>query len=92
MSIIKELESTIKTHIEDAGYQIERVILEPTSRPDLGEYQINNAFQLGKENHCNPREVAEKIVSELEKNSYFANINIAGPGFINISFTDEFYL
>lgn len=92
MSIIKSVENIIKKHIEDASYNVERVILEPTSRPDLGEYQINNAFALGKENHCNPREVAEKIVSELEKNPIFTNINIAGPGFINISFSDEFYL
>lgn len=92
MSIIKETEIIIKKHIEDAGFQVEKVVLEPSSRKDLGEYQINNAFQLGKENHCNPRKVAEKIVTELEKNSIFTNINIAGPGFINISFSDEFYL
>ena len=92
MSIIKNVENIIKKRIEDASYNVDRVILEPTSRPDLGEYQINNAFALGKENHCNPREVAEKIVTELEKDSIFTNINIAGPGFINISFSDEFYL
>lgn len=92
MSIIKEIENKIKQHIIDAGYNVENVVLEPTSRPDLGEYQINNAFTLAKENHCNPRVVAEKIVAELEKNIIFTNINIAGAGFINISFTDEFYL
>lgn len=92
MSIIKELESIIKNHIKNAGYDVEKVMLEPTSRKDLGEYQINNAFGLGKENHCNPREIAEKIVKELETDSRFTNINIAGPGFINISFSDEFYI
>lgn len=92
MSIIKSVEEIIKEHIITAGYKVEKVVLEKSSRPDLGEYQINNAFQLGKINHCNPREVAEKIVIELEKNSIFTNINIAGPGFINISFHDDFYL
>lgn len=92
MSIIKEIENKIKQHIIDAGYNVENVVLEPTSRPDLGEYQINAAFTLAKENHCNPRVVAEKIVSELEKNNIFTNINIAGAGFINISFTDDFYI
>ena len=58
----------------------------------MGEYQINNAFALGKQNHCNPMSVAEKIVLELEKNNIFTNINIAGAGFINLSFSDEFYL
>lgn len=92
MSIIKSVEEIIKEHIITAGYEVEKVVLEKSSRPDLGEYQINNAFQLGKINHCNPREVAEKIVIELEKNSMFTNINIAGPGFINISFHDDFYI
>lgn len=92
MSIIKSVEEIIKEHIITAGYKVEKVVLEKSSRPDLGEYQINNAFQLGKINHCNPREVAEKIVIELEKNSIFTNINIAGPGFINISFHDNFYI
>ena len=92
MSIVKEVETNIKNHIIKAGYNVDNVILEPTSRKDLGEYQINTAFSLGKENHCNPRLVAENIVKELETDSNFKNINIAGPGFINISFTDEFYL
>lgn len=92
MSIIKNVEEIVKQHIIEAGYEVEKVVLEKSSRPDLGEYQINNAFALGKQNHCNPREVADKIVTELEKNNIFTNINIAGPGFINISFSDEFYL
>lgn len=92
MSIIKKVEEIIKEHIITAGYEVEKVVLEKSSRPDLGEYQINNAFQLGKENHCNPREVAEKIVADLEKDNIFTNINIAGPGFINISLSDSFYI
>lgn len=92
MSIVKSVEEIIKQHIIEAGYEVEKVVLEISGRPDLGEYQINNAFNLGKQNHCNPREVAEKIVVELEKNSIFTNINIAGAGFINISFSNDFYL
>lgn len=92
MSIIKDVESIIKKHIETAGYQVDRVIFTENSRKELGEYQINDAFRLGKELGTNPREVAEKIVLELEKDPIFTNINIAGAGFINISFNDEFYI
>ena len=92
MSIIKKVEEIIKQAIINAGYEVDKVVLEISGRPDLGEYQINNAFNLGKQNHCNPREVAEKIVTELEKEAIFTNINIAGAGFINISFTDDFYV
>lgn len=92
MSIIKNVEEIIKQDIKKAGYEADKVVLEISGRPDLGEYQINNAFNLGKQNHCNPREVADKIVIELEKEEIFTNINIAGAGFINISFTDNFYI
>lgn len=92
MSIIKNVEEIIKQDIIKAGYEVDKVVLEISGRPDLGEYQINNAFNLGKQNCCNPREVAEKIVTELEKEEIFTNINIAGAGFINISFTDSFYI
>lgn len=92
MSIIKNVEEIIKQDIKKAGYEADKVVLEISGRPDLGEYQINNAFNLGKQSHCNPREVADKIVIELEKEEIFTNINIAGAGFINISFTDNFYI
>ena len=90
MSIIKKIELDIKEIIQKAGYEIDRVLLEPSNRRDLGEYQINNAMQLAKSYHENPREIASKIVSELEKDSRFTNINIAGPGFINITLSDQF--
>lgn len=92
MSIIREVENIIKISINEIGYNVDKVVLETSSRKDLGEYQINNAFELGKQNHCNPKEVAEKIVSKLESIPIFTNINIAGPGFINISLSDDFYV
>ena len=90
MSIIKNLELDIKEILKKAGYEVERVLLEPSNRRDLGEYQINNAMQLAKSYHENPREIASKIVAELEKDSRFTNINIAGPGFINITLSDQY--
>ena len=92
MSILKELESDIKKVIENAGYKLDKLTLEQSNRRDLGEYQLNNAFQLAKEYHENPREIAIKIVAILEKDKRFKDINIAGPGFINISLSDEFII
>ena len=92
MSIIRNLEAELKEIINNLGYNLEKVNLVPSGRPELGEYQINDAFSLGKQNHCNPREIAEKIVSELEKDDRFYNINIAGAGFINLSLSEKFYV
>ena len=90
MSILKELEQDLQKIVEQAGYKVEKIALEESNRPDLGEYQLNDAMQLAKTYHQNPREIASKIVSEIEKNSHYTNINIAGPGFINISLSEEY--
>ena len=90
MSILKELENSLKTIIKNAGYDEESIALEPSNRRDLGEYQLNDAMQLVKTYHKNPREIAEDIVKELSKDERFTHINIAGPGFINFSLSNEY--
>ncbi len=90
MSIIKNLEKDLKQIIQNAGYEVEKLALEPSNRRDLGEYQLNDAMQLVKIYHQNPREIAEKIVTELEKDDRFEKINIAGPGFINFSLSEKY--
>ena len=89
MSIIKNLTKDIEKIIKDAGYEIENLKLAASGRRDLGEFQINDAMNLSKKYHNNPREIAEDIVKELEKDKRFTNINIAGPGFINISLDNK---
>ena len=89
MSIIKNLTKDIEKIIKDAGYEIENLKLAASGRRDLGEFQINDAMNLSKKYHKNPREIAEYIVKELEKDKRFTNINIAGPGFINISLDNK---
>lgn len=90
MSLIKTIEKEIKNTIESSGYSLENFVLQPSSRPDLGQYQINDSMVLAKKYGKNPRDIANDIVKELENDKRFTNINIAGPGFINISLTDEY--
>ena len=90
MSILRELEKDLKSIIHNAGYDEETIAIEPSNRRDLGEYQLNDAMQLVRTYHKNPREIAEDIVNELSKDSRFTNINIAGPGFINFSLSNDY--
>lgn len=90
MSIIKDLEKDIKSIVEKSGYQVENLILQPSGRRDLGQFQLNDAMNLAKVYKKSPRVIAEDIVKELEKDNRFTNLNIAGPGFINITLTDEY--
>ena len=90
MSIIKTITNDVQELVKKAGYEVENLILQPSGRKDLGQYQLNDAFNLAKKYGKNPRTIAEDIVKALETDSRFTNINIAGPGFINITLTDEY--
>ena len=90
MSIIKDLNENMKKIVEKAGYQEENVILQPSGRRDLGQFQLNDAMNLAKIYKKNPRIIAQDIVKVLEEDGRFTNLNIAGPGFINITLTDEY--
>lgn len=90
MSFIKETENYITDVIKKCGYEVDNVILESSSRRDLGEFQINVCMGLAKKYGKNPREIAESIISEFDGRFY--NVNIAGPGFINVSISDKYLL
>ncbi len=90
MSIIKNITTDLQELVKQAGYEVESLILQPSGRKDLGQYQLNDAMTLAKKYGKNPRMIAEDIVKQLEKDKRFTNINIAGPGFINITLTDDY--
>lgn len=83
MSYIKECEEYILNVFKSCGYDISEVILEVSSREDLGEFQVNTCMSLAKKYGKNPRVIAEEIISNFDDR--FENVNIAGPGFINVS-------
>ena len=58
MSYLKTIENDIIKAINNAGFNVEQVDLTTSNRPELGDYQINDAMKLAKEYHKNPREIA----------------------------------
>jgi arginyl-tRNA synthetase len=65
--------------------------ITPSTQPQFGHYQCNNALKLAKELKKNPREVAQKIIDAWHSDSSMIDkMEIAGPGFINIFLTSEF--
>src|SRR5438477_657841 len=61
--------------------------LTPATDPRFGDYQTNAALVLGKQRGENPREIAEKIVGNLDVSDVCEAPVIAGPGFINFTLT-----
>lgn len=48
-----------------------------------GDFASNLAMMLAKPARMKPRDLAEQLVSALPQNAAIAEVNIAGPGFIN---------
>lgn len=90
MSIIKEITKDLQNLVKQAGYEVDNLILQPSNRKDLGQYQLNDAMTLAKKYGKNPRIIAEDIVKVLAEDKRFINTNIAGPGFINITLTPNY--
>lgn len=61
------------------------------SRPDaqFGDFSTNIAMQLSKELGKNPREIAEQLAAQLRASSSISDVSVAGPGFLNITLTDQ---
>ena len=90
MSFIKDTENYLVNIIKECGYEVDNVSLESSSRRDLGEFQINVAMSLAKKYGKNPRDIANEIVSKLDDRFY--NVNLAGPGFINVSISENYLI
>lgn len=91
MTKFQELENLLNNICKNIGYD-DKVTLSLTNRPDLGEYQINDAMKLAKIYHKSPLIIANEIKDEIKENSYFENVNVAGSGFINISLSNQFLI
>lgn len=64
-------------------------ISEPRD-PEHGDFATNFALEAAKPAGVAPRVVAEKLVSGLQGDPAFRSVEIAGPGFINLSLSDEY--
>lgn len=55
----------------------------------FGDYSSNIAMQLAPKLGKSPREIAEILKSKIDSFGYYQNVEVAGPGFINISLSDK---
>ncbi len=90
MKILKKLEIKIKDAVVKAGYKTD-IEIKFSDRPELSDFQCNNALKLAKELKKNPREIANSIVENLFSDE-FEKISIDGPGFINIKMKNSFWI
>ena len=63
--------------------------VSPTADPRFGDYQTNAALLLARQARANPRQVATRIIEQLQIDDLCAPPEIAGAGFINFRIRDE---
>ncbi|WP_242182568.1 arginine--tRNA ligase [Sphingomonas sp. CARO-RG-8B-R24-01] len=65
------------------------VTVEPPRDITHGDLATNAAMVLAKPAKTNPRALAEKIAAHLEALDEVSSVSVAGPGFINMTLTDD---
>lgn len=91
----KQLEAILNDLIAEkvlpVGISLKGVAVEPPRDKSHGDVAINAALVLAKKAGKNPREIAEKIAEKLGADDQVKNIEVVGPGFINVTFIDGFW-
>jgi arginyl-tRNA synthetase len=68
-----------------AGTRPDDVVIERPKNRDHGDYATNVALRLAKGAGRPPREIAEAIAARLRTTDGIASVDVAGPGFLNIT-------
>lgn len=88
-TILETLSNIVRAAFAEQGLDENFGNVRVSDRPDLAQFQCNGAMGAAKKAGQNPRDVATKIVATLQQNPIFASVEAAGPGFINITITDD---
>ncbi len=68
-----------------SGIDQSRVVVEPTRDPTHGDMAANAAMVLAKDAGKKPRDLAEAIAGKLRTDPLMEKVDVAGPGFINLT-------
>ncbi len=66
------------------------IVLQESGKPEFGDYQVNGAMAAAKQLKINPRELATKIVNFIDDDNIIEKLEIAGPGFINVTLRNDY--
>jgi arginyl-tRNA synthetase len=72
-----------------AGIDVSRVVVEPPRDSSHGDMATNAAMVLAKDAKAKPRDLADAIASRLRADPLIASVDVAGPGFINLTLKPE---
>ncbi|MCT9094139.1 arginine--tRNA ligase [Streptomyces sp. ASQP_92] len=92
MASVHSLASTVQQRLADA---LSAALPEAGStdpllrRSDRADFQANGILALAKKLKGNPRELATKVTDALAAPELLKDVEVSGPGFLNITLTDR---
>ncbi len=89
MMLLDELSATVGEAFAAEGLPSHYGKVKTSDRPDLCQFQCNGPLAAAKESKENPRALALRIAARLGSTALFQSVEAAGPGFLNLTLTDE---
>ncbi len=88
--------------LEDLRLSVQKILDEEIDLIDIiqsvsfcdmrfGDLATNIALKKAKKNHLNPRQLAEKLVEQINQDGKFKLCEVAGPGFVNLRLREGAY-
>ena len=90
-SVRAELEALCEAGALPAGLDLSSVSVEPPREVEHGDAACNAALVLAKQARRKPRDIAERLAERMEGRAEIRAAEVAGPGFVNLRLTDEFW-
>ena len=89
MSLQSHLSELAGKAFVDLGLPAEFGEVVTSQRPELAQFQCNGAMAAGRRDQRSPMDIAEDVAAVLRSRPEIDSADVAGPGFINITITDE---
>ena len=90
LELNEQLSRVLKSAFADCGYGENMGNVVPCAVEGFGDFQCNDAMRLSKEFRKNPFDIASEVVEKIKENPVFEKVEVARPGFINLTIKSEF--
>ncbi|APG05452.1 arginine--tRNA ligase [Luteibacter rhizovicinus DSM 16549] len=90
LSLASHVDASLASVFATLGLPASFARAQPSTRPDFGDFQCNAALALARELGRPPRELAGDIAGLLRQQPIFASVEVAGPGFVNLTLAGAF--
>lgn len=89
-TLLQLLNARVQDALSAAGCADAPANVQPAGRPEHGDYQGNGIMAAAKARKLNPRALAQTVVDHLKLDGIVSRVEIAGPGFINMTVAPDY--